>query len=511
MKLIVQISFCVILFSACSQGEEKVSGTKHQKGARVIFNGLESFRDTSLAPFYHGLASGDPLPTAVIIWTRITPEFHQPVEVFWEMYADAEMKKIVQTGKTTTNAECDYTVKVDVTGLEPAKYYYYRFKAFGIISKLARTKTAPVKEVKHLRLAFASCSNYAWGYFNAYKLMSQDTLDAVIHLGDYIYEHEQNVYESNLIDRKHLPNKEILALKDYRTRYAQYRLDKDLQAAHENHPFITVWDDHELANNAYDEGAGNHQENEGDWKTRLAIAKKVYYEWMPVREENNTLYRSFTYGDLAELIMLDTRTEGRNKQVSMNEKSVNDTSRKIINQKHYNWVVNELQKPVKWKLIGNQVLMGSLNIFFSKVSQKYDDGWDDYPYQQQKLMKVVNEIPNILFLTGDFHSSFYLQNIYKGKFASNEIVVPSITSANYDEDLGLDSAKIYTKWYTNANTNLKYVNLIDHGYLVLDINEKRIKPMFKFVDNVIKPEFNWMQVELKSIPLNDSYSYPSKR
>lgn len=504
MKLFLPLFLVSLFFVQCNSesSEKKNANNDIKQELPVSLNGLEAFVNKSSYPFYHGLASGDPLSTAVIIWTRVTPKFHQPVEVYWEMYADEEMKNIVQTGKLTTNAERDYTVKVDVTGLEPGKFYYYRFKALNIISPLARTKTAPAVNVTHLRLAFASCSDFAWGYFNAYKLMSQDTLDAVIHLGDYIYEHEQNVYQSHVVDRKHLPNKELISLEDYRTRYSQYRLDKDLQAVHAKHPFIVVWDDHELANNAYDEGAGNHQENEGDWKTRKEIAEKVYYEWMPVRENNNILYRSFSYGDLAELIMLDTRVEGRTKQVDMSDAILKDTSRKIINDKQFNWAIGELRKPVKWKLLGNQVLMGSLNIYFSNKGELYNDGWDDYPYQQQKFMKEISQIPNCVFITGDFHSSFYLQNMYNKKVASNEIVVPSISSANYDEDFGLDSAKVYTQRYIKGNKNLGYVNLIDHGYLVLDINATRIAPVFKYVSTVIHKTFEPTEVALPEILSN---------
>jgi len=197
--------------------------------------------------------------------------------------------------------------------------------------------------------------------------------------------------------------------------------------------------------------------------------------------------------------MLDTRVEGRTKQVDMSDAVLNDTARKIINDKQFNWAVGELKKPVKWKLIGNQVLMGSLNIYFSNKGELYNDGWDDYPYQQQKFMKEISRIPNCVFVTGDFHSSFYLQNMYKGKVASNEIVVPSISSANYDEDFGLDSAKVYTQRYIKGNKNLRYVNLIDHGYLVLDINASRIVPVFKHVNSVITKAFKLSEVILPVI------------
>jgi alkaline phosphatase D len=488
-KVLVYFPFIALLFSCSQEPAAKTVAEIATKKEPVSLNGLDNYLDQSLKPFYHGLASGDPLSQAVIIWTRVTPEFHQPVDVFWEMYTDAALKNLVQSGKTTTNADRDYTVKVDVKGLQPGKDYYYRFKAFGVVSKAAHTKTAPVGNVKKLRLAFASCSNYAWGYFNAYKAMASDSLDAVVHLGDYIYEHQQGTYARQGIDRNHLPNKELISLNDYRTRYAQYRLDPDLQKVHEAHAFITVWDDHELANNAYDEGAQNHQPEEGDWQTRKAAAEKAYYEWMPVRENNNKLYRAFSYGNLAELIMLDTRVEGRKQQVSTNDPAFADTSRTIIDKTQLAWLDMELDKPVKWKIIGNQVLFGELKIFFSRHSELYTDGWEDYPYERNKLLSKISKIPNVFFMTGDFHSSFVLENQLNGKTVANEIVVPSITSANYDEDFGSDSAEVYTVWYTENNRNLDYVNLVDHGYVVLNITPKKLVSQFIFVNAVDKKEF----------------------
>ncbi|HYG49913.1 MAG TPA: alkaline phosphatase D family protein [Flavobacteriales bacterium] len=493
MKQIIIPAFYLFAVVSCVQQPAQTNGGTVTEKKPVSLNGLENHIDKSLKPFYHGLASGDPLPDAVIIWTRVTPEFHQNVEVFWEMYSDAGLKNLVQSGKTSTDAEKDYTVKIDVKGLQPGTFYYYRFKALGTISARGRTKTAAAGEVKNLRLGFASCSNYAWGYFNAYNAMAGDTLDAVVHLGDYIYEHKQGSYAQKKMGRHHIPNKEITELTDYRTRYSQYRLDKDLQKVHASHPFITIWDDHELANNAYDEGAQNHQPEEGDWEKRKAAAKKAYYEWMPVRENNDNLYRAFNYGNLAELIMLDTRVEGRKLQVYTNDPAFADTSRTMIDRAQFNWLSDELNKPVKWKIIGNQVLFGSLKVFFSNYAQVYIDGWEDYPFQRNKLLAKIATSGNVLFATGDFHSSFVLKSEFKNKTVANEIVVPSITSANYDEDLGADSAGIYTSWYSRANPNLGFVNLVDHGYVVMDITAASTVVVFNYVNRLDSKTFTVSQ------------------
>lgn len=479
----------VVFFGSCSNSAQHVSQNADKKeGIPVMDKQLSPFCSAEKAPFYHGVASGDPLPNAVVIWTRITPNVHETSKVEWQVSLTNTFEGNVKKGIAETNAERDYTVKIDVKNLRPSTYYFYRFKYKNKYSVVGRTKTAPTGPVHQLRLAFASCSNYAWGYFNAYRLMANDTLDAVIHLGDYIYEHEQNTYQQHAISRRHIPNKEIISLSDYRTRYAQYRLDDDLQKVHAAHPFITIWDDHELANNAYDNGAQNHQPNEGDWNTRLAAAKKAYYEWMPVRENNDHLYRSFQFGDLLNLCMLDTRVEGRSVQQHEVDLMA-DSSRKIMDETQFKWLVNEMGKNTLWKIIGNQVLLGSMKVFFSKKPEIYTDGWEGYPYQREKLLQALLPVKNVVILTGDFHSSFALRNGYLEKQVAHEFVVPSITSANYDEDWGKDSAMVYKSWYMQQNPNLDYVNLVDHGYVTITITRSHLKASFIFVDNVIQKAF----------------------
>jgi len=276
--------------------------------------------------FIHGVASGDPLQTKVIIWTRVSlkkPAEEQPaLSVKWQVAEDAKFEKIVREGLTTTSSLRDYTVKVDVDRLSAAKKYFYRFICNGVISSVGRTRTMPKGNVDQAHLAVVSCSNYGYGYFNVYEELSKQTdLNAVLHLGDYIYEYANEVYSSpELIakDRSLTPKTEVVELSDYRQRYATYRLDKQLQAAHAAHPFICVWDDHELANDAWQDGAENHQADEGDWAERRSAAIKAYREWLPIRDSENVkqpeiTYRRFDIGNLASLIMLDTRLVGRTK------------------------------------------------------------------------------------------------------------------------------------------------------------------------------------------------------
>jgi len=468
-KNLIYYLFAIFILSCQTKDQPE----KQIENKKRITSELDSLMNPDHFPFYHGVASGDPLPNSVIIWTRVTPKFHDKITVDYEISEDPELKNIIQKGSFETDSSRDYTVKIDIQKLNPGTTYYYRFYALNEKSPVGRTKTIGINPEK-IKLGFASCSNYAWGYFNAYRLMGEDSLDAVIHLGDYIYEHAPGTYEGHIKGRAHLPAKEIITLEDYRTRYSQYRLDEDLQFAHAQHPFITIWDDHELANNAYEDGAQNHNEGEGEWNERLAIAKKVYYEWMPIRENEGKHYRSFSFGDLANLIMIDTRTDGRSKQpedVYLNDL---DSSRHIMNRGQMIWLKTELNKKHTWNVIGNQILFSNLTVFFSSTGQLYDDGWSGYKRDQMELSEMIKDMKNNIFVTGDFHSSFAINNkrIHDcNMIGFHEFVVPSITSANYDEDYGKDSALIYSKWYQERNENIGYVNLIDHGYFVLELSK----------------------------------------
>ncbi|MCS7086945.1 MAG: alkaline phosphatase D family protein, partial [Bacteroidia bacterium] len=303
----------------------------------------------AMKPFYHGVASGDPLSDRVVIWTRVTPEAEQsgPITVEWEMSPNLDFSPVVRSGTFVTDESRDYTVKVDVTGLAPRTYYYYRFKALGTTSIIGRTKTAPADYVEQLRFAFGSCSNYSGGYFTAYEdIGRRNDLDAVIHLGDYIYE-----YAAFGATRLHDPPKEILTLEDYRMRYSQYRLDQDLRLAHQQYPFITIWDDHEVANDAYKDGAQNHTESEeGPYSDRKNAAMQAYFEWLPVRESGSLSHpyrgwRKISYGGLLDIFVLDTRHEAREKQAPIGDvNAINDTTRSLLGDEQRQWLLSELSQ-----------------------------------------------------------------------------------------------------------------------------------------------------------------------
>ena len=333
--------------------------------------------------FLHGVASGDPLQTQVIIWTRVTPsDSSARLEVLWEVAKDADFKHITATGKVLTTAAQDFTVKVDVTGLAAGQVYFYRFKSASTYSTTGQTKTLAT-QVQSVQFAVCSCSNYPAGYFHVYKEIAKQDVDVVIHLGDYIYEYGMGGYATEeavemgraLADDNSL---EIIRLDDYRKRYALYRLDADLQAAHQRHPFIVIWDDHELANDTWEKGAENHQsDTEGDFLERKLAALAAYFEWMPIRpidDQHIKIYRQFDFGTLVQLTMLDTRIIARNVQldyanymtatgldIAKFQADLINPARTLMGVEQRNWLLQKLQQSTAtWNVLGQQILMSKM-------------------------------------------------------------------------------------------------------------------------------------------------------
>ena len=333
------------------------------------------------------------------------------------MAEDSTFASIVKQGTVSTSAKQDYTVKVNVSGLRPDQRYFYRFEAAGSRSPRGRTKTAPTKRTDSLRLAFASCSNYEFGYFNAYgHLAKQPLYDAVVHLGDYIYEYGVGEYGDTTYGRFNVPAHELFTLEDYRTRYALYRADPELQAAHAAHPWITIWDDHEISNNAYVDGAQNHTPGEeGDYESRRAAAVQAYYEWLPIRgKAGDPLYRSFELGPLAKLMVLDGRLAGRSAPAdSVASPAYLDSTRTMLGSPQLSWLKEQLATTdAQWKVIGNQVIFSGLNVsHFPNAPDKYLDMWDGYPIERAQFIDFLKEqsVRNLIVGTGDFHSSLGLE------------------------------------------------------------------------------------------------------
>lgn len=452
--------------------------------------------DEAKERFIHGIASGDPLPDAVILWTRVTGDGGN-VSVTWEVFEDLEATKLVITGTAEATADRDFTVKVDARGLQPGRTYYYRFKALGSTSKVGRTKTAPSGSVARLRFGLASCASYAHGYFHGYRaLAEQADLDAILHLGDYIYEYGSLDYGDL---RPYEPVHEIKTLDDYRKRHAFYKRDPELQAVHLQHPFITIWDDHETANDAWRDGADNHQPDEGPYPDRKAAATRAYFEWMPIREQNGQIFRKLAYGDLVELVMLDTRLHARTEQAggALGAPPPPDPKRTLLGDDQAAWLEGTLKaSTAKWKLVAQQVMVGNIILDVGKQIANLDQ-WHGYPESRARFLDFLrtSAVKDVVILTGDIHSSWANEIVgdpndpkqydpANGKGAlAVEFVTPGITSPGLPQIfLGL------IEQVRPLNPHVRYIEPSHRGFVILDVTPARIQAAWHLFDDVVSPE-----------------------
>ena len=484
--------------------------------------------------FHHGVASGDPLPHSVVLWTRVTPipaatpgSGEGPaVRVHWEVATDPSFASILRSGIMRTSAARDHTVKLSASKLPADTWLYYRFRCGSATSPVGRTRTAPAHDAhpERLRMGVVSCSNWQAGYFSAYRhLADRDDLDLVLHLGDYIYEYAPGEYGYGPEDidiRTHLPRREMVSLSDYRRRHAQYRTDPDLQRLHGRLPWITTWDDHEMTNDQYRRGAENHQpETEGDFKKRRAAARRAYDEWMPIRlgdsadlGDGNRLYRRFRFGRLAELSLLDLRTY-RSKQVDQTDsQAISDPDRTILGNRQEEWLIDRLgNAKAQWKLIGNPVMVTPVQMpplpqatvqRVRKVTGAGDqvdaaaadpqgvpfnsDSWDGYAADRKEVLDYLADhgILDTVFLTGDIHSSWACDiprdpGTYRANHNSvaTELVCTSVTSNNLDDITGDptgETSRAIEESFKQANPHIKYLEFDEHGYSVLQVTPARV-------------------------------------
>ena len=502
-----------------------------------------------LKPFYHGVASGDPLEDRVIIWTRITPDKDSTIMGTYLLATDIELKNIVKIGTFSTDSDRDFTVKVDVIGLQSHTTYYYAFLALGKRSSIGRTKTTPSVSSNNLsevlKLAVVSCANYEGGYFNAYgRVAERNDLDAVIHLGDYYYDYAKGKHRNSKLkdpNRQYIPIHQTVTKADYRRRLSLYHLDKNLQKLHQQHPIIAIWDDHEIANNAYETGA---KSNKGDWEKRKRGAKEAYFEWMPVRgsAESADFYRAFSYGKLLDLFMLDTRLEGREKQPANFDTPENPLNpRRMISEKQNKWLVNNLKNSTaRWKVVGSQVIFSSINMAFAAPMPKsrfnvrffknlFLDSWNGYLSQRNNILDSIqkNSVYNVVVVSGDSHASWsfdlnkdpvlytspkpkpsYLprKNPYNTETSYGynpdtgdgsqgvEFSTPSISSSSFADIL---PAYLVAHWQAIANTphrrtkgnpiynpHLKFIDFKRHGYFILDVRADSIQCDYFYVPTI---------------------------
>lgn len=494
--------------------------------------------------FGFGVASGDPTATEVLLWTRVTPTaaatpgsgLGRPTTVHWELSGDEGFRSVLRRGTVRSDPRSDHTIKVVVSDLAPYTRYYYRFRALGQTSAVGRTQTSPDEPgVLHaLRLAFVSCSNYTGGYFTAYRgLAARDDLDLVLHLGDYVYEYGngEDRYGPAVLAgvRDHSPETEMVELRDYRLRHALYKSDPDLQSAHRQHPWVVIFDDHEITNDAYDTGAENHEQQddpdtsytgpgeapgvraEGDFLRRRADAFRAYLEWMPIREpadyqpephDGTQFFRRFRFGELAELSVVETR-QNRSQQVpttagGVPNPALADPGRQLPERKQLEWLTGALTSAgPDWHLIGNQTV-------FTRVfalpragvvpGQVFNaDQWDGYQADQRTLLTAMSAsgTTDPVVLTGDIHSSwandlptdYDSYRLDRSSSVGVEFVCPSVTSDGFKEVLGGSAvaAQTATAAFQAVNPWIRYLEGIGHGFAVVDVTPARVQTDFFFI------------------------------
>src|SRR5215470_1944873 len=494
--------------------------------------------------FGYGVASGDPTADAVVIWTRATPPqrhagdpvavpgsgLGQPLQVLWEVAADPEFRFRVRQDVVRTSPDSDHTVKVDVTGLSPYTRYYYRFRAEGQASAVGRTQTAPDEpgRLHALRFALVSCSNYTGGYFAAYRALGQrDDLDFVLHVGDYIYEYGNGADRYGppelIVTRNDVPATETIDLAGYRLRHALHKADPDLALAHQRHPWITIFDDHEVANNAWDSGAENHTPGaEGAFSTRRQQAYQAYLEWMPFRLPDQDqgaaphrgirFFRRFGFGPLGDLSIVETR-QNRSPQVNVPpfttvgggfiptgipavDAQLADPARQLLEPEQLGWLrAGTADLGRRWHLIGNQVVLtpvrfpGAVLGLPPQLTMLNSDQWDGYQADQAALITHLGAQPasagDVVVLTGDIHSSCAM-NIPASLTSTEaapvgvEFVCPSVTSDGFYElvraalppttpaEAVVATTQNITAVVAAANPWISYLNGVGHGYTLID-------------------------------------------
>ena len=515
-----------------------------------VFDPVAAAAPAAKGIFGYGVASGDPTGTSVVIWTRATPPsprgepvaapgsgLGKPLQVRWEVARDPGFRHVVARGNERTSADSDHTLKVDVTGLAPYTRYYYRFESRGERSRVGRTRTAPdvPGEVHALRFALVSCSNYTGGYFTAYRAIAQrDDLDLVLHVGDYIYEYGNGAGRYGppaLVGvRDAQPDTETIDLEGYRLRHALHKADPDAQEAHRALPWITIFDDHEVANNAWANGAENHQADEGAYLARRADAMKAYLEWMPFRmpdqsvpHQGTRFFKRFTFGALGDLSILETR-QNRSQQVSVPgvpfdgfvpigvnpaiDGAIASPARHLPEPEQLTWLKDGVaQQGRSWHLLGNQVMIAPVLYPGAALGAPgftfvNGDQWDGYAADRANLLGHLSALPpqagDVVVLTGDIHASFSCEvpvTAVPGSAsytsAAVEFVCPSVTSDGFYEVLGgtpqlagqpPEVVVAVTRQAIAAaqqlNPWLKFIDGVSHGFVVVDVTPERVQVDF---------------------------------
>lgn len=490
------------------------------------------------AVFQHGVASGDPLPDSVLLWTRATSHAQDipgsdagtVVKLLCEVATDDSFGDVILSGEATADPANDNTVKLDATGLNPDTWYSYRFTVAegeyaGQVSPTGRTRTAPAATATpdKLGIALTSCANWEAGYFSAYRDMADNPdVDVIMCVGDYLYEYPRGEYTGKTgAIRDHEPPHEIVSLSDYRRRYGHYRTDGDLQAAHAAKPWLVTWDDHEVANDNHATGAENHSpDTEGDYVARRDAAIRAYLEWLPVRavpfSEGGHLYRSFTYGTLAEITMLDLRTYRDQAPEFVQIGDTDDVGRTMLGSEQMNFLHGKWStSSANWNLVGNSVMFTPVLIppldpqtsgAITELMGLPQDGipynsdqWDGYAAERRRLIQMMSEqgLDNVVFLTGDIHSSWACNvPVTPGRYpadgiAAAEIVCTSVSASNIDDIVKLPQRNAISQTAEQAlmgiNRYIEWIQFDHHGYVNVQVRPDEILADYRFVEDKTIP------------------------
>ena len=513
-------------------------------GAAITLPALPLAAAATGVGFAHGVASGDPSADGAILWTRATPAAGTgDVALDWHVAETADGKP-VRSGRVKARAARDFTAKVEATGLQPGRDYHYWFTSGTDRSPTGRFRTLPKGKVADVVMAVVSCQLYGGGFFNAYESIAKlDRLDAVLHLGDYIYEYGTTGFGADVakkIGRLVEPAHEILTLADYRARHAQVKRDADMQAAHARAAFICVWDDHEVANDDWIGGAENHDpKTEGDWKARKAASMQAYFEWMPIRDPKpgqpwEAINRSFDFGDLATVVMVETRLLARSKQVASKGEGIAPADyapmmaeraqpeRELLGPAQLGWVERTLAASVTagrpWQVLGNQVVMARVagpdlekqmgpekfgammarlpamwrdrlaaGIASYRAGLPFNfDSWDGYPPARERLYAAFRRAKSRpIVLSGDSHAA-WANDLHdaSGTLVAAEFGATAVTSASYGSLLPGIGAHI-----ADANDEVRYCDQDNKGYLVLTLTPEHATGEFRTVSTVLAKPF----------------------
>jgi alkaline phosphatase D len=492
------------LLSTPKSRRQLLIGVGALTGAAIISPHLQLAAAPSSSPFTLGVASGEPLPTSVVLWTRLAPKPLQgggmparPVPVQWQVAADETMRQVVRSGTAMAMPQWGHSVHVEVQGLAPARNYWYQFRVGDALSPIGRTRTAPRpgNRLNRLRFAFASCQHYEVGYYTAYRDMANADLDFVVHLGDYIYE---NTGKPGQL-RSH-NSSECKTLEDYRDRYALYKTDPDLQAAHAAFPWIVTWDDHEVDNN-YAALIPEDDQSLDAFRQRRIAAYQAYYEHMPLRRSSLPkdislqLFRRFRFGDLAELSVLDTRQYRTDQPCQDGFKprcaEALASTATLLGEQQERWLFEGLSRSqTRWNVLAQQVMMASFDVDPRPESDLYNlDQWDGYVANRDRLFQVLQQqkVANPIVITGDVHSSWVhdlkldFQNPNSPTIGT-EFVGTSISSGFGQESIARATAAL------PANPHTKFFNGAYRGYVLCEVTPKQWRTDFRAVANIADPK-----------------------